>query len=217
MHIPNSSGPHGQQEILVSGNTSSPTQALILLHGRGSSAQNILTITRQIDIPDTTIILAPQASTNTWYPQRFIVAQGQNQPHLDSAVERIATVIQMLSESFSLATTSIILAGFSQGACLVAEYAKRHPSHYKSIHIWSGGLIGTDDEVDNDVPGSYNGTPIRIGCDREDFHIPVERIYLSSEYFVSHQGKVTSKLYDNLGHTVHPDEFKILGKYLNKD
>lgn len=216
MEIPKSSGPHGQSEIVVAGNTDNPSRALILLHGRGASAENIIQLTDQLTLSDDYIIIAPQAVDHSWYPQRFIVPTEDNQPYLDSALERIYTIISELNGQFNINTSSITLAGFSQGACLVAEYLKRYPARYQGAAIYSGGLIGSDDEASAAYAGESEQTPIYLGCDEADFHIPKERVERSAEIFIDHDASVTCRLYKNLGHTIHPEGIAFLNKVIDE-
>lgn len=196
--------------MLVHGNTTNPTKALILLHGRGASAQDILSLTDHLNLQGDTIVLAPEANNNTWYPERFIVPQQANQPDLDSALARIHTLVTHLETVFKISTEHIALAGFSQGACLTAEYLKRHPKRYLAAAIYSGGLIGTDTEVQEQIEGSLAGTPIYIGCDEEDFHIPAARVRTTATYFTEHNAEVTLRLYTGLGHTIHPEGLRFV-------
>jgi phospholipase/carboxylesterase len=210
MQIPSSIRPHGNEAVLVTGNTTNPTKALILLHGRGATAQDILSLTDHLNLPDNTIVLAPEAVNNTWYPERFIKPQEANQPDLDSALARIAILVTNLETEFNIPTEHIALAGFSQGACLTAEYLKRNPMRYLAAAIYSGGLIGTETEVQEQIEGSLASTPIYIGCDEVDFHIPAERVRTTATYLTEHNAEVTLRLYTGLGHTIHPEGLEFL-------
>lgn len=210
MEIRSSMPPHGNKGVQIIGNTINPTKALILLHGRGATAQDILGLADHLDLSESGIVLAPEAANNTWYPERFIMPQSANQPDLDSALGRIAALVTFLENAFQIPTEHIVLAGFSQGACLTAEYLKRNPKRYLAAAIYSGGLIGSETEVGEQVEGSLAGTPIYIGCDEEDFHIPADRVRTSATYFSEHNAEVTLRLYTSLGHTVHPDGLTFL-------
>lgn len=215
MQIPHSAPPHGDESVLTVGNTTSPTKALILLHGRGATAHDIMCITARFAIPEDVLVLAPQAAHNSWYPERFIMSQSANQPNLNSALERITTLVSFLATEFKIPTHNIALAGFSQGACLVAEYVKRHPMRYLGVAIFSGGLIGDELEVLNSVGGSMDGTPTYLGCDEEDFHIPAERVRATATYFAEHSAEVTLRLYSGIGHTIHGEGLEFLQGTLN--
>jgi phospholipase/carboxylesterase len=203
MDIPNSALPHGNEPVAVTGNTSNPTKALVLLHGRGASAESILQLSNQLTISDEYVILAPQANQHTWYPERFIASTKENQPHLDSALERISAILMYLKDTFGIESQDLVLAGFSQGACLAAEFVKRNPARYGGIAVFSGGLIGDNNEVQQSVTGDLAQTAIYLGCDVEDFHIPKERVGQSADIFNSMNAVVNMQFYEGLGHSIH--------------
>lgn len=215
MHVPDSQRPHGTEPVLVSPAPSTPRSALILLHGRGASAESISALTTHLALPSDTLVLAPQAANSTWYPYRFIEPQSANQPELDSALARISSLLTHLGKVASLAPEQIVIAGFSQGACLTAEFLKRHPQRYQGAAIMSGGLIGTDAEALVDISGNLTDTPIYIGCDDTDHHIPLERVKATSDYLTQHGGAVSEHIYINLGHTIHADAITFLNEVLN--
>lgn len=216
MRIPHSTPPHGENAVLVAGNSVSPTRALILLHGRGATAEHIISIATHLNVPEDVLVLAPQAAFNTWYPERFIRPQQTNQPGLDSALERMSTLVAFLEYEFKIPTEQIALAGFSQGACLVAEYLKRNPGRYLAAAIYSGGLIGDEAEVNQTIEGSFNDTPMYMGCDNEDLHIPHHRVSRTASYLNERHANVTLAFYSHLGHTIHEEGFKFLREALSK-
>ena len=205
MIAPQSSGPHADGPILISGNTDNPTKALILLHGRGASAASILTLADELSLPSTYVVIAPQANDHSWYPQRFTVPTAHNQPYLDSALDKIAAILDSLKAHYSIDATQVVLAGFSQGACLVSTFITQHPRRYQGVAIFSGGLIGDDTEVSNELPGDLSHTPVYIGCDVADFHIPQNRVERTAEVLGAMHANVQLKLYEGLGHTIHPE------------
>jgi predicted esterase len=205
MELPNSSLPHGEEVVLIEGNTENPKRALILLHGRGGTAANIISLDKELGLPDDVIVVAPQASRHTWYPDRFLVPQSENQPNLDSALDRVDVIIKTLHNHYGIERSSVALLGFSQGACLSAEYVKRQPARYLAVAICSGGLIGDDLEVGLNIPGSLLGTPVYVGCDEMDFHIPRKRVEATAAYLSAHEAAVKLRLYQGLGHTIHEE------------
>jgi predicted esterase len=182
--------------------------ALILVHGRGGNAEDIFYALQQHIHIHRSIVLAPQAEDGSWYPQRFLVPQQQNEPYISKSLSVIDKVIRYLYREHRIDTKDVILAGFSQGACLVAEYIKRNPCTYKAVVVMSGGLIGTDTEVTDYTSGdeaTLNGTPIYIGCDNNDFHIPMARVLLSRQVFEQLRATIYFEEYNNFGHAIHPN------------
>ena len=196
-------GPHDGQPVLFAGEPlEKAAAAMILLHGRGASAHDIMTIAAEVADPDFAY-LAPEAAGNAWYPNRFMERLESNEPWLSSALETVGRVLALATEH--LPAESLILLGFSQGACLTLEFAARNARRYGGLVGLSGGLIGPDD-TPRDYPGSLEGTPVFLGCSDVDPHIPAKRVIETGEILEKLGGKVTVKLYPGLGHTVNEDE-----------
>jgi predicted esterase len=179
--------------------------AMIMVHGRGASAYDILGIAGELAL-DNFIYLAPQAAGNTWYPNRFVESLESNEPFLSSALATVGDLVSYV-EQHGIPTEKIMLLGFSQGACLALEYAARNAKRYGGVVALSGGLIGPDG-TPRDYAGSLSGTPVFLGCSNVDFHIPEYRVHESAEVMRKLGGAVTEKIYPNMGHTVNADEIK---------
>ncbi len=195
---------HNGQPVLTAGAPLPEAQAaLILLHGRGATAQSILPLGHELGLPDLAY-LAPQAAMNAWYPQRFIVPRAANEPYLSSALAVLEGLVAHLAEQ-GIPDHKVAIAGFSQGACLALEYVARHPRTYGAAAAFSGGLIGADDELVG-YEGALDGMPIFLGCSDVDFHIPLERVQASTTTLRSLGAEVTERIYPGMGHTVNQDE-----------
>jgi phospholipase/carboxylesterase len=196
-------GPHDGQPVLLAGEPlDRASAAMILVHGRGASAHDIMTIAAEVADPDFAY-LAPEAAGSAWYPNRFMEPLESNEPWLSSALETVGRMLALVEEH--LPAESVILLGFSQGACLALEFAARNACRYGGLVGFSGGLIGPDDTV-RDYPGSLEGTPVFLGCSDVDPHIPAKRVLETAEILERLGGKVTVKLYPGLGHEVNADE-----------
>ena len=199
-----SAGPHQGQPVLVAGEPlDKATTAMVMLHGRGATAEDILELAAEFKQPGFAYI-APQAARNSWYPNSFLAPIPSNEPGLSSGLAVIATILAQLAEAGIPAERTMLL-GFSQGACLALEFAARNARCYGGLVGLSGGLIGPDDTPRN-YGGSLEGTPVFLGCSDNDFHIPRERVVQSAEVFKRLDGNVTARLYPGLGHTVNRDE-----------
>ncbi len=181
--------------------------AMVMVHGRGASAQDILTLTRQFD-DGLFAYLAPQARGGTWYPGRFLDPIERNEPWLSSALAAVGQALAQAGDA-DIPPEQTILLGFSQGACLALEFAARNARRYGGVVGWSGGLIGPDG-TPRDYPGSFGGTPIFLGCSDMDPHIPKERVLETAEVMQQLGGEVTTRLYPRMAHTVNDDEIKYL-------
>lgn len=197
-------GPHQGQPIRIAGEPINRARAaMLMVHGRGARAEDILSLAYEFDQPGFAF-LAPQAAGNTWYPNRFLVPLEENEPWLSSAFGFVRNVLAEITNA-GIPHERIMLLGFSQGACLVLEFAARNARRYGGIVGLSGALIGPED-TPRDYPGSLAGTPVFLGCSDVDFHVPRERVDETAEVLRRLGGEVTQRLYPNLDHTVNQDE-----------
>lgn len=197
-------GPHQGQPVATAGEPlDTASAAMVLLHGRGATAANILTLAAEFDQPGFAY-LAPQAAGNTWYPRSFLVPLAANEPGISSGLAALGDVLADLSQH-SFPPERVILLGFSQGACLALEYAARNARRYGGLVGLSGGLIGPDG-TPRDYQGSLDGTPVFLGCGSTDFHIPEGRVHHTADVLGKLGGVVTTRIYPNMNHTVNQDE-----------
>lgn len=184
---------------------SEAAKALILLHGRGSNAEDILSFSSYFNVKEYAV-LAPQATNNTWYPFSFLMPPAQNEPWLSSALSLIKDMVTDLSNG-GIASENIFFAGFSQGACLTLEFVARNAARYGGVAAFTGGLIG-DKIYAGNYKGDFENTPVFIGSSNPDPHIPVERVVATTKILQSMNAIVTEKIYNNMGHTINDDEIK---------
>jgi phospholipase/carboxylesterase len=176
--------------------------AMILLHGRGATAEDIMTLADEVMHPGFAY-LAPQAAGNAWYPNPFTARLEANEPYLGSALEVVQSLLARVKET--IPADRVILLGFSQGACLTLEFAARHARRYGGVVGLSGGLIGPDG-TPRDYAGDFEGTPVFLGCSDVDPHIRADRVLEAGEVFKRMGAQATVRLYPGIGHTVIKDE-----------
>lgn len=176
--------------------------AMLLVHGRGASAADIMTVGQELMHPNFAY-LAPQAAGNEWYPNPFTAPLESNEPYLSSALSVLEDVLANITEH--VPHERVILLGFSQGACLALEFSARHARRYGGVVGFSGGLIGPDG-TPRDYRGNFQGTPVFIGCSDVDPHIAKARVLEAGEVLKRIGAAVTLKLYPNMAHTVNADE-----------
>ncbi|MHB8613095.1 MAG: alpha/beta hydrolase [Candidatus Dormibacteraceae bacterium] len=197
------SSPHRGMPVLEAGEKLGKARAaMILAHGRGASAEDIMTIAAEVTHPGFAY-LAPRASGSAWFPKPFTAPVESNEPYLSSALEVLETLLARVEET--IPAERVILLGFSQGACLTLEFAARHARRYGGVVGLSGGLIGPDG-MPRDYPGDFDGTPAFLGCSDVDPYIGRDRALEAADVYKRMGARVTARLYPGMGHTVNQDE-----------
>jgi phospholipase/carboxylesterase len=199
--------PHAGQAVLTAG--PAPERAagvIVLVHGRGASAEGMLSLFEQLDVEGLAAV-APQAAGGTWYPQSFLAPIAANQPYLDSALRKIDTVVADLLAR-GVAGERIALLGFSQGACLTSEFVARHPRRYGAVMALTGGLIGPPG-TPREYAGSLAGTPVFLGTSDPDPHVPFARVEETEAVLARMGARVELRRYPGMPHTINQDELDV--------
>jgi predicted esterase len=197
--------PHRGQPVLHRGaDPASARLTVILVHGRGASAADILALADEFGVRDVAY-LAPEADGHTWYPYSFLTPLRDNEPFLSSALGVLERIVHDLWQEHRVGPERIGLLGFSQGACLSLEYAARHARRYAAVVGLSGGLIGPPG-TPREYAGTMDGTPVFLGCSDVDPHIPLERVHETAEVFRRLGASVDERIYPGMGHLVNRDE-----------
>jgi predicted esterase len=196
--------PHGDAIIRTAGTPLKEARAaMVLVHGRGASAEDILMLREEWSAAGFAFV-APQAAGSTWYPYTFLAPLEQNEPHLSSAIALLGAIVDELGLRGIPAERQILL-GFSQGGCLVLEFAGRFARRWGGVAGLSAGLIGPPGRRWN-FTGSLDRTPFFLGCSDTDPHIPRERVEESAAELRRISGEVELRIYPALGHTINRDE-----------
>ncbi|SFC34409.1 phospholipase/carboxylesterase [Parapedobacter composti] len=202
---------HEKQFIQAGKLAAHAKKAVILLHGRGSTAQSILSLQRHLQLEDV-LLLAPQANNNSWYPYTFLAPVPNNQPALDSALELVdAAVSEAIKQGVPAA--QIYFVGFSQGACLTLEYVARHAKRYGGVVAFTGGLIGAELDTAN-YQGDFAGTRILITAGDYDPHVPLQRIEGSAVILREMGADVKVEIYPDKPHSISADETLLANEFI---
>lgn len=186
-------------------------KALIMIHGRGGNATDILSMSAYLNVGDYAL-LAPQADNYTWYPHSFMAPEQSNEPWLSSAIQVIENTVQLALDK-GIKTENIYFFGFSQGACLTLEFLAQHAKRYGGAVAIIGGLIG--EEIDlSKYSGDFMQTPIFIGTSDPDFHVPLERVNATVKMLETQNADVKLTVYPNFGHSINQEEITIANQFV---
>jgi predicted esterase len=196
--------PHRDQPVLLGG--APPGEAagvLVLLHGRGGSAQEMLGLARELGRPRFAWFV-PEAAGRQWYPYSLLEKLERNQSYLNSALALLKRLLTRI-EATPVAPERVVWLGFSQGACLALEFAARNARRYGGIVALSGGLLGPEG-TPREYPGSLDGTPVFLGCGDLDPHVPKRRVEETAAVLERLGATVTRRTYPGLGHATNAEE-----------
>jgi phospholipase/carboxylesterase len=202
---------HKKEFIATGKSLDIASKVLIMVHGRGASAEDILGLADELNVDDFAV-LAPEAPNHSWYPYSFLSIPSQNEPWLSASLEILNEIVTDL-ETRGKSKKDIYFLGFSQGACLMLEYAARNADRYGGLVSFTGGLIG-DKIYKENYSGDFNGTPILLAGSDPDPHVPAERIQSSSKILLTMNANVVVNLYKDMGHTVSHSEIRVANELI---
>lgn len=207
-------GPHAEQPVATAGKPLGESHAaMIMVHGRNAAPGNILDLCPVLDRPEFSY-LAPAAAGNTWYPYSFMAERESNEPGLSSGLEVLRRLVHRVLDA-GIRREHLVLLGFSQGACLTAEFAVRNAARYGGVIAYSGGLIGPPGTT-WEYPGRFDGTPVFLGSSDVDPHIPLSRVDESAAVFGGMGAAVTRRIYPGMGHLVNDDEIAFTRELMDR-
>ncbi|HKC20862.1 MAG TPA: alpha/beta hydrolase [Candidatus Dormibacteraeota bacterium] len=197
---------HGQHMLQGGEPLNSARAAMILLHGRGATAEDIMTIAAEVHAPGW-IYFAPQAAGGAWYPNPFTAPIESNEPYLSTALEMVSNLVGRIEPR--VPGQRIVLLGFSQGACLALEWCVRNPRRYGAIAGLSGGLIGPDG-TPRDETSKFDHTPVFLGCSDVDPYIRKDRVEEAAAVYGRMGAQVDLRFYPGMAHLVSEEEIEVV-------
>lgn len=199
---------------------------LVLVHGRGGTAADILQLGEALGLPGLALI-GPEHPARSWWPTSFLAPHTHMADPLAQGLDAVGHAIDALEQE-GLARDRIALAGFSQGACLALEYAARHGAGLAAVFGLSGGLVGTGDTDGApsealygygpkafDYDADLTGLPVYLSVHRQDPHIPLARAQASAEVFAQRGAQVDTVFVPGAGHGLLAEDVAALRKRLN--
>lgn len=221
------SGPHAGQAIETIG---APLEraglAMIMLHGRGASPDDMLALFTHLALPELAAF-APAAAGRSWWPNSFLAPLDANEPGLSSGLSMVEALLDELNAA-GFGPERVALVGFSQGACLALEATARLARPFHAVAAFSGALIGMaeGDRVPRDdlygygskrfhYDGSLENVPVLIGCHERDPHIPLSRVHESADVLGRMGASVETQIMPGAGHGIVTGEAAWLRGRLN--
>jgi len=183
--------------------------AVVLLHGRGGSAEDILELSSAFDLKDVAYF-APQAAGHTLYPLPFMAPREANEPNLTSALAKVSSVLQGI-EQVGLRRDRVVITGFSQGACLATEFVATHPAQYGGLIAFTGGLVGPPGIIGKNERYSgheLDSMPALLSSGDPDPHVPWERVEESASILGAMGASVILRRYPGRPHTITAEELE---------
>ncbi len=208
------SGPHAGQPLLTAGAPAlAADAALVLCHGRGATAQGVINL-MELATRHGVAVLAPQAERSRWYPKPSTAPRADNEPWLSSSIDCVGAALEN-ARSIDVPPERTVIAGFSQGACVTAEFGRRNPTRYGGLAVLSGLLPGSVGELSSTpIAGSLEGTPVLVGYGEDDPSVDPERVVQTIRLFEGADAAVDERCYPGTGHEVTDDEFDVIGAML---
>jgi len=199
--------PHKDQPILHGGAPLGEARAaLVLLHGRAGSAQEMLTLAGQLSSGGEVHWFVPEAAGRQWYPFSLLEKVEKNQGALNSALGLMKRIVEKAAEA-NIPPERIALLGFSQGATVCLEYAVRNARRYRAVIALSGALLGPEG-TSRAYEGSLAGTPVFLGSGDRDPNIPKRRVDEAATVFERLGATVTKQIYEGLAHAMNQEEIE---------
>jgi predicted esterase len=205
---------HQNQPVLTYGTALNDARvAVILLHGRGGTAQSILGLAAQLP-QEKIAYLAPQAANQTWYPNSGFIPIEANEPYVSSAFQTVVNLLAQITAA-GIAGDKVVLGGFSQGACLAAEFVARHPQRYGGLFVLSGALLGPPDSP-RQYAGSLEGTPVFVAGVDHDPWVTERQLRLTGQVLEEMGGSVHVEVQPGAEHTIRTMEIAHVSNMIAK-
>lgn len=204
---------HETQKLLTYGaDLADAKKAVILIHGRGATAEDIMKTGRLLPQGDIAY-LAPQANGNVWYPNSGFGPLEANEPYLSSAMQTITNLIEKVQQN-GISIENTFIGGFSQGGCLISEYVAQNTKNYGGVFILSGAIMGTMDR-DYDYSGSLSGVPVFIGGVDNDSWVKPPQFERTRDVLADLGADVTLQVLQGSEHTIRKSEIEHVSQMIN--
>ncbi|MBG1233266.1 alpha/beta hydrolase [Aestuariivirga litoralis] len=176
----------------------------ILSHGRGQSPEAMEDdILRRLDAPGVAFVL-PRAAGKSWYDAKAVDALTEKtKAQLSDSLDVLRALVAELP-----AKTPVVMAGFSQGACLSIEYAMHFGPWNGALVAFTGCRVGT---LDDERPAKdVTGLPAYISGSDADSWIPISAFSEAVQELGAARARVRADVFPLRGHEVSEAEISVL-------
>ncbi|MBN3574527.1 alpha/beta hydrolase [Vibrio neptunius] len=180
---------------------------VILLHGRRQTEDDMANLIDKLALTEATYYL-PSAPETTWYPRGFTRDLNDNQPLLDQGLEVIDQILQAIL-SQGVKRQRIWIIGFSQGACMAAEFVRRALQPLGGAIVYTGGLFGPECPVASAPKPVFEGMPMLLSGSHTDTWVPAERVTQTATYFGQLGAQVHLEIASERAHHVSQAEIEL--------
>jgi phospholipase/carboxylesterase len=163
----------------------------VVVHGRNQDPEYMLEhLVARLEAPDVAFVL-PAAAERSWYPARYFDPREANEPWLGHALAAVEAAIGGVEPE------RVVLAGFSQGACLVADLLARAPRPFAGAAVLTGAFIGPHPE-----PAGLAGVPVFMESSRYDEWVALDDVQATAEAFEAAGARVELQVSDDREHRI---------------
>jgi phospholipase/carboxylesterase len=188
----------------------------VLIHGRYRTPEEMVYLSSRLNLEFIRWIAPAAGPDRSWYPGLFMDTLSSNEPALTYAIKQIDIALERASESGRLPPERLVIMGFSQGACLTAEYALRHPGRCRTLIVLTGGLFGPAGSQWTGSPRMLEGARVLItGSDVDDW-IPETRVHETAAVLESFGAEVETRIYPGRPHEVTGAELQAAAELIKK-
>lgn len=184
----------------------------VFVHGRGQPPELMdEAVIRRLKTSGVAYVL-PRAPGGAWYAARAVdPLTEQSRGQLTASLEHLSAAINDASGQ-ARPGTPLLLAGFSQGACLVLEYALKFGPWSGALASLTGCRVGvaTDDRPLSDLAG----LPVYMTAADGDAWIPVPNWAEAAEAMAKARARLRADFFPGRGHEPSPPEIIVLDSML---
>ncbi|BCW71013.1 dienelactone hydrolase family protein [Arthrobacter sp. NicSoilB8] len=201
----------GSPVVATAGSPDPAAPLVVLLHGRGSSEREIITLAGQLPPgPAYAAVRAPIAEGGgyAWFANR-----GIGRPVAESLADSVAW-FRIWLDATAPAGRPVVLVGFSGGAAFAGGLILQDPERFSGAAILYGTLPF---EAGVPVtPARLAGLPVFVAHGDQDRVIPAELLDRTWQYLLTHSAAVTHARRDPGGHHMSGETLGELGAWIQE-